>query len=101
MSKKSTPTSYLLAEYQELLGESPSKLLQECATRWWSILLMFKSVLKNQDPLIMALSKDAKNRNLLNSEAEYKTMSKIVKLLEPFKSISETLCSETQVTSSL
>ena len=42
-----------------------------------------------------------KHSNLLLSKAEYITMTIIVKLLEPFKMVSETLCSETVVTSSL
>ena len=98
--RRSSTTSYLLEEYQKLLDETPYRLIQENQTRWWSIMLMFESVLKNCEPLKRALGNKTQ-AFLLPSDKEIEAMEAIVKLLKPFKRYGDTLGSEKIVTCSL
>ena len=98
--RKSTTASNLLGEYNELLNETPSKLHQENATRWWSILIMFKSLLRNAHALTLTLFRLKRSKMMLNM-AEMQAIRRIVRLLGPFKEIADNLGSENMITGSL
>ena len=48
---------YDIKNQQENLNVHPSRLLQEMATRWWSILTMLTSIEKNNDDNTHTLQK--------------------------------------------
>ena len=48
---KSLPLMYDMKKYQQELDLPSHILLQEVTTRWWSILGMLESLLKNKDPI--------------------------------------------------
>ena len=98
--RKSTTASNKLGEYNELLNETPSKLHQENTTRWWSILLMFKSILRNINALKCTLFELGKSL-LVPHPWEQKAMQEIVDIFEPFKTIADDLGSEKMITGSL
>ena len=70
--KSSTPASYLLVKYQELLELPLHRVLQENNTKWWSILLMMQSLMENFDAITLVLAHNGKSYLILN-QSEKKT----------------------------
>ena len=98
--KSSTPASYLLIKYQELLELPLHRILQENNTRWWSILLMMQSLIENKDAITLVLATQNKS-HLTLTPCDNRDMNHIIKLLKPFKVCGEMLSSESNVTISL
>ena len=57
----STPILYNVRELQLEFGVPMSAILQEMIVRWWSILDMLQSIVKNYQPIILALHKCQKS----------------------------------------
>ena len=73
-----------MKKYQQELNLPAAKLLQEVTTRWWSILAMLESILKNRNSTTLALS-NAKKFNLILTEPEIARIKEIIELLDFFK----------------
>ena len=52
----STPILYNVRKYQDELDIPICAIMQEMATRWWSILVMLQSIIKSIEPIIIALA---------------------------------------------
>ena len=75
-------------------------VLQECSTRWWSLLLMLERIKRIWVPLLQAIIKGDK-QELMLSETDLKNIDAMIDLLKPFKEISDTLEGEQYVTLSM
>ena len=98
--KSSTPASYLLIKYQEVLELPLYRVLQENHTRWWSIPLMMQSLIDNKVAITLVLADNNKS-HLILTPSEIRDINLIIKLLKPFKECGEKLSSESNVTISL
>ena len=58
---QSIPILYKVRELQQEFGVPMSAILQEMTVRWWSILDMLQSIVKNYQPIILALHKCQKS----------------------------------------
>ena len=98
--KSSSPASYLLIKYQEILELPMHRVMQENNTRWWSILLMMQSLTENKNAITLVLAEQNKSYLIITPQ-EHKEMLNIIILLKPFKECGEKLSSENNVTISL
>ena len=96
----SLPLLYDVKKYQEELDIGQGALLQEVVTRWWSILKMMESILKNKDAVTLALRDADKMEIMLNGEEVLK-VKELIALLNLFKIAGEHLGKEKEVTISL
>ena len=97
LSNKSLPVLYDIRKYQEELDLPKHALLQEMATRWWSILAMLENLRKNIEPVELALQKGDKVKMIL-SQQEQNHVKEIITLLRKFKFVGEQLDKENDVT---
>ena len=74
--------------------------MQEVTTRWWSILMLLESIMKNIDSLTIAVNNHGRE-SLILSITEQNEIKSIIELLKVFKYVGETLSSEKVVTISL
>ena len=75
-------------------------VLQECSTRWWSLLLMLLRIKRIWGPLVQAIIKGDKSELMLTKH-DLENIDAMIDLLKPFKEISDTLEGETYVTVSM
>ena len=97
---QSTPILYKVRELQQEFGVPMSAILQEMTTRWWSILLMFESILKNSNPIIIALH-NCKKSHLAFTDSDKTKIRDVIALLEPFKVVGEQFSKESDVSITL
>merc|ERR1712215_60844 len=64
-------------------------VLQECTTKWWSLLLMLQRIKRIWGPIVQAIIKGDRRELMLTDLDLYKIAAMIV-LLKPFKEISDT-----------
>ena len=100
LAHKSLPLMYDIKKYQQELDLPIHMLLQELTTRWWSILGILDSLIKNRDPVFLALSKANKVQMMLGQE-EISQVEEIIKMLKYFKLVGEKLGKEKEVTISM
>ena len=86
-----------MKQYQDELDIPMSAIMQEMITRWWSILEMLVSILKNIQPIILALVKYHKS-HLVLEEDEQNKIQDLITLLQPFKHVGEQFGKESDVT---
>ena len=98
--KSSLPASYMLKDYQQQLDIPLHKLLQENNTIYWSILLMFTSLVENKAALTLTLAKQNKHYLILTHD-DWRHIYKLIKLFEPFKITGNMLGLEKHVSISL
>ena len=96
----STPILYNVRELQQEFGVPISAILQEMTTRWWSILDMLQSILKNTHPIIIALHNCQKS-NLGFTDSDLQKIKDVIALLEPFKVVGEQFSKESDVSITL
>ena len=75
-------------------------VLQECSTRWWSLLLMLERIKRIWGPLLQVIIKGDREELML-SETDLNNIEAMIGLLKPFKEISDTLEGERYVTVSM
>ena len=75
-------------------------VIQECPTRWWSMLKMLMRIVKLWTSLASTIVQ-AERPDLMLSEYDIIDIKGIIALLQPFKQISETLEGEKYVTVSM
>nr|CAH7750896.1 unnamed protein product [Callosobruchus chinensis] len=71
-------------------------LKQDVPTRWNSSLLMFQTVVDNEEPIITTLA--LLNPNLQLDSSDFADLRKICHILQPFKEITDEVSSETAIT---
>lgn len=86
---------------QDKCNENKSKLIQDCITRWNSTCLMIKSILRHRVSINNVISKNRKTDKWYITTNQLKNMNDLVKVLEPFESVTETLGGEKYVTASI
>ena len=91
---------YDMKKYQQELDLPSHILLQEVTTRWWSILGMLESLLKNKNPVVLALS-DANKVSMMLGQDEIAQVKEIIKMLSYFNLVGEKLGKEKEVTISM
>ena len=96
----STPILYNVRDLQLEFGIGLSAILQEMIVRWWSILEMLQSIVKNYQPIIIALHTCEKS-HLAFTDADLKKIKDVIGLLEPFKVIGEQFSKESDVSITL
>ena len=69
----SQPILYDVKQYQDELDIPMSAIMQEMITHWWSILDMIVSILKNIQPIILALVKYHKSQLVLEETNKIKS----------------------------
>ena len=79
---------------------SKNKLIQEITTRWWSILRMLLSIINNLHPVVIALT-DANRSSLVLKPLEINRIKEIIGLLQIFKSNTEMLGVQSDITITL
>ena len=97
---QSSPILYKVRELQEEFGVPMSAILQEMTTRWWSILLMFESILKNSNPIILALH-ECNKPYLAFTDSDKTNIRDMIELLTPFKVVGEQFSKESDVSITL
>ena len=97
---QSTPILYKVRELQQEFGVPMSAILQEMTTRWWSILYMLQSILKNSHPIIIALHNCQKSY-LAFTDSDENKIRDVIALLEPFKVVGEQFSKESDVSITL
>ena len=75
-------------------------VLQECTTRWWSLLLMLQRIKRIWGPLVQAIIRGDRSELML-TDLDLDNIDAMIVLLKPFKEISDTLEGETYVTVSM
>ena len=65
-------------------------VLQECTTRWWSLLLMLQRIKRIWGPLVQAIIRGDKSELML-TDLDLDNIDAMIVLLKPFKEISDTL----------
>ncbi|KAE9523138.1 hypothetical protein AGLY_016452 [Aphis glycines] len=90
-----------LENEQEKCGEKKHKIVQDCVTRWNSTCDMIDSVLKCKNSINNIISKNKKIDKWFISSVEFKNMKDLLKLLEPFKIVTEVLGGENYTTASI
>ena len=75
-------------------------VLQECTSRWWSLLLMLQRIKKIWGPIVQAIIKGDRSELML-TDLDLDNIAAMIVLLKPFKEISDTLEGETYVTVSM
>lgn len=90
-----------LENEQEKCGEKKHKLVQDCVTHWNSTCDMIDSVLKCKNSINNIISKNKKIYKWFMSSVEFKNMKDLLKLLEPFKIVTEVLGGEKYTTASI
>ena len=99
--KQSNKAMYFLRQYMEQDDFLPSlTVLQECPTRWWSMLKMLQRIVKLWTSIASTIVQ-AEKPDLMLSEQDIIDIKGIIALLQPFKLISETLEGEKYVTVSM
>jgi len=98
---RSSSSQHELDKEQERCMEDKSKLIQDCITRWNSTCLMIKSILRHRVSINNVISKNRKTDKWFITSDEFKNMNDLVKVLEPFQSVTETLGGEKYVTASI
>ncbi|KAE9525614.1 hypothetical protein AGLY_014141 [Aphis glycines] len=98
---RSSSSQHELDKEQERCMEDKSKLIQDCITRWNSTCLMIKSILRRRVSINNVISKNRKTDKWFITSDEFKNMNDLVKVLEPFQSVTETLGGEKYVTASI
>ena len=94
---KSGPAHYKYVENQGALGMAKKKLVQENATRWWSILAMFETIVENLEPLLGVLGYMGRNTLGITHQQESQ-MKAIIKLMADFRVAGDLLGSENEIT---
>ena len=84
----SQPILYDVRKYQDELDIPISAIMQEMTTRWWSILQMLISLIKNLSAITLALVRFDKQHLIINEEEKSKIIE-LIQLLEPFKHVGE------------
>ena len=82
--KKSTVAMYQLQKFQELDGLPPLSVIQECKTRWWSMLLMLQKILVLWSSIASTLVKVHKPEFFL-SDTQIDQIKAIIDVLKPLK----------------
>ena len=95
--RHSIPATYMLQEFQDFLELPLTKLVQENATRWWSITMMFETLVANQDAVCTTVRVN-KRIDLQPNTDDFDAMKAIIELLKDFKSLGEALGAEDDVT---
>nr|CAH7714552.1 unnamed protein product [Callosobruchus chinensis] len=96
--KSSVATKKLISMQEQLNpGQKPLKLINDIVTRWNSTLDMLERIMKLQEPLEAAIGL-LHNPIQSLSEGEWQALPEIVKILKPFKQLTEELSSEKDVT---
>ena len=75
-------------------------VLQECTTRWWSLLLMLQRIKKIWGPIVQAIIKGDRSEQILTHH-DLDNIAAMIVLLKPFKEISDTLEGKTYATVSM
>lgn len=90
-----------LEKEQAKYGEPQNKLVQDCVTRWNSTCNMIESVIKHRYSINSVISKNKKSDEWFIKSAEVQNLKDLVKVLEPFKSVTNTLGGDNYVTASV
>ncbi|XP_025410705.1 zinc finger BED domain-containing protein 1-like [Sipha flava] len=90
-----------LEKEQVKYGEPQNKLVQDCVTRWNSTCNMIESVIKHRYSINFVISKNKKTDEWFIKSAEVQNLKDLVKVLEPFKSVTNTLGGDKYVTASV
>ncbi|KAE9535950.1 hypothetical protein AGLY_007851 [Aphis glycines] len=86
---------------QEKCGEKIHKLVQDCVTRWNSTCDMIDSVLQHKISINNIIFKNQKTDKWFITSGEFKNIKYLLKLLEPFKIVTEVLGGENYTTASI
>jgi hypothetical protein len=78
-----------------------NKLVQDCVTRWNSICDIIDNVLKCKNSINNIISKNKKIDKWFITSGEFKNIKDLLKLLEPFKIVTEVLGGENYITASI
>lgn len=94
--KKSVLASGTLTEIQKRLGVSQHKVIQEVETRWNSTYSMFERLIE-QEQAITLTCKQLKEQHRLLTENEWELLHQLVSFLENFKTITDFMQQERNV----
>ena len=95
--RHSIPASYALKKYQDFLQLPLAKLVQENATRWWSVTMMFETLVTNENAVCITLRAN-KRMDLQPTADQFEDMRKVIQLLQPFRIAGDALGAENDVT---
>ena len=93
----SQPVLYDVRKYQDELDIPISAILQEITTRWWSILHMLISIIKNVSAITLALVR-YKKKHLIITEDDQLKIKELITLLTPFKQVGEVFGMDRDIT---
>ena len=96
---RSAAAKYCLEEKQRSLGLPIEKLIIKCDIRWNSVFNMLQRIVVQQQAVVATLLQ--LNRRDMFPEADMVTVESLLKVLKPFKEVTEDFSSEKGVTLSL
>ena len=97
--KKTTAAANAICIHQNRMNQKVLSLIQECSTRWWSILIMIYRILEIQEPLNAILGQKHK-AGLILSPYDLERQQAVANLMARFQTFATMLGGDHYVTMS-